>query len=81
MPDGMSKPAVATIRHLLSMVNDTAVRQVRVERLLFDGTRTTEYLDALSAAVEAIAGEANGRTVRQLRIVWDSVLDEWTRSA
>ena len=54
---------------------------VLIERVLFDGTITREWLDPLTAAVEAVAGAQNGITVARLRVRWGGVLDEWTRSA
>jgi len=77
----MSGLPAAASRRRLPVASDPALQIVRVERVLFDGTQTTEYLGAFSAALEAVAGEANGRTVRSLRVVWGDVIDEWTRSA
>ena len=56
-------------------------RIVLVERTLFSGEVTREWMPAFEAAVEAIAGPQNGVTVARLVVRWGEILDEWTRSA
>lgn len=56
-------------------------RSIRVERVLFDGRHTVEWLPPFEAALEAVASPQNGVTVARLRLRWGDKLDEWTRSA
>ena len=58
-----------------------ADRLVRVERVLWNGTHTYEYMTAFAAALDALVSLQNGVTVMSLRVKWGEVLDEFTRSA
>ena len=58
-----------------------ADRLVRVERVLWNDTRTYEYMPAFAAALDALVSPQNGVTVMSLRVKWGEVLDEFTRSA
>ena len=58
-----------------------ADRLVKIERVLWNGTRTYEWTTAFAAALDALVSPANGLTVVGLRVLWGDVLDEFTRSA
>ena len=62
-------------------VSINAVMHVWLERTLFDGQHTAEYLPAAVAAHELLYGAQNGVTVARAVVRWGNVLDEWTRSA
>jgi len=54
---------------------------VRVERVLWNDTRTYEYMPAFAAALDALVSPQNGVTVMSLRVKWGEILDTFTSSA